>query len=191
MKLLLRRNVHNLGHIGEVVEVKTGYGRNYLIPQGLAVAPTEANLKAIEAQKQAYLEELAREKAALEARASLLEGKEFAIAARANPEGQLYGSVGPAQIALAVAKEGLPIDARNIVLDEPIRKLDKYQVTVRFAEDVKATISVWVVPLHESEDGQAEDSADGAESGSSADDEAPSEQEAPESPSEETGEPGR
>ena len=191
MKLLLRRNVHHLGHIGEVVEVKTGYARNYLIPQGLAVAPTKANLKAIEAQKQAYLAELAREKAALEAQAKSLEGKEFAVAARANPEGQLYGSVGPAQIALAVAKEGLAIDARNIVLDEPIRKLDKCQVTVRFAEDVEATISVWVVPLRESEDGQAEGSADEAESESAAHDEDASEQEAPEDSSEETGEPGQ
>jgi large subunit ribosomal protein L9 len=191
MKLLLRRNVQKLGHIGEIVEVKDGYGRNYLIPQGLAVAPTEANLKAIGAQKQAYLEELAHEKAALEAQAKLLDGKEFAIAARANPEGQLYGSIGPAQIALAVAKEGLPIDARNIVLDEPIRKLDKCEVTVRFAEDVEATISIWVVPLHESEDGQAEDPADAVESESPADDEASSEQEAPGDPSKETGEPGQ
>ena len=191
MKLLLRRNVQKLGHIGEVVEVRAGYGRNYLIPQGLAVAPTEANLKAIEAQKQAYLVELAHEKAALEAQAKLLDGKEFAIAARANPEGQLYGSIGPAQVALAVAKEGLPIDARNIVLDEPIRKLDKCEVTVRFAEDVEATISVWVVPLRESEDGQAEDPADAVESESPADDEASSEQEAPEDPSKETGEPGQ
>ncbi len=175
MKVLLRRNVHKLGQIGEVVEVKDGYARNYLIPQGLAMAPTEANLKTIEAQKQAYLGELAREKAELEAQAKLLEGKEFTIIARANPEGQLYGSVGPAQIALVVAQEGIPIDARNIVLDEPIQRLDKCQVTVRFAEDVEATISVWVVPLRESEDGQAEGPADALALGSAAEEEAPDE----------------
>ena len=101
MKVLLRRNVSQLGHIGEVVEVKPGYARNYLLPYGLAVEPTEMNLKAIEAQKQAYLEELAKKREELEARAALVADKEVTIAARANEEGVLYGSVGPAQIVAA------------------------------------------------------------------------------------------
>ena len=163
MKVLLRRNITRLGQIGDVVDVRTGYARNYLLPQGLAVVPTEANLKAVEAEKQAYLERLARERAALEARAKALDGKEFTIVARANEEGHLYGSVGPAQIAAEVAAEGIFLEPENILLDAPIRNLDKYEVTVQFAEEVTARITVWVVPPRESEVSGAEASSSEAE----------------------------
>lgn len=153
MKVLLRRNIRKLGQIGEVVEVRDGYARNYLIPHGLAAAPTEGNLKAIQAERQAYLAEQAKQRSGMEQRAKSLEGKEFTISARANQEGHLYGSVGPAQVAAAVSGDGFPVDAENIVLDEPIRRLDKYEVPVEFAEDVRANITVWVVPLRELEQG--------------------------------------
>lgn len=149
MKILLRRNVRNLGQIGEVVEVKDGYARNYLLPQGLATLPTEGNLKRIEAEKEAYLAELAKIRAEIEARAKVVDGKEVTIAARANEEGHLYGSVGPAQIVEALARENLTIDEDNVLLDEPIRTLDKYEVKLGFGEDVHATIHVWVVPIRE------------------------------------------
>ncbi len=149
MKVLLRRNVSKLGKIGDIVDVKSGYARNYLLPQSLAMAPTKGNLKAIEAEKQAYIEQLARERAELEAKAQVIDGKEVTIAARANEEGHLYGSIGPAQIAAALAVDGMFVEAHDIVLDTPIRQLDKYEVQVRFSEDVAATVSVWVVPTHE------------------------------------------
>ena len=144
---------------------RSQHARNYLIPQGLASEPTAANLKAIEAERQAYMAELARQRSELEAQAKLLQGKEFTITARANVEGHLYGSVGPAQIAAEATKEGIFIEPENIALDEPIRKLDKYEVAVRFAEDVQATIVVWVVPPRESgegEEGQADGDAEAA-----------------------------
>ena len=156
MKVLLRRNVAKLGLIGEVVDVKAGYARNYLIPQRLAVAPTAGNLKAIEAEKDAYLAQVAQERAAMVARAEAIKGKEVTISARANEEGHLYGSIGPAQIAGALAAEGVFVEAEQIVLDEPIRRLDKYDLAVRFQEDVTATIHVWVVPVREDPD-DAED----------------------------------
>ncbi len=156
MKVLLQKNVIDLGTIGQVVEVKRGYARNYLLPQGLAVEPTEANLRLVEAKKQAYLEELAKQRAELEAKAAVIEGKEITISARANPEGHLYGSVGPAQIVAALAAEEIFIEPRYIVMGQPIRQLDKYDLTVRFSEDVTATIHVWIVPTHEvGEDEQA------------------------------------
>lgn len=158
MKVLLRRNVQKLGQIGDVVDVRDGYARNYLIPQGLALVPSKGNIKALDAEKQAYLAELARQRAELETQARLLGGREFSITARANEEGVLYGSVGPAQIAAAIGKEGVLIDADNIELDEPIRKLDKYEVVVRFGEEVKATIGVWVVPPREEEGGEGRES---------------------------------
>ena len=151
MKVLLRRNIAKLGQIGDVVEVRPGYARNYLLPEGLATVPTEANMRAIETEKKAYLEELAKQRAELEARALVLAGKEFTITARANEEGHLYGSIGPAQIAAAIGQEGIFIEPDNIVLDEPMRKLDKYEVVVQFGDDVRATIGVWVVPPREDE----------------------------------------
>jgi large subunit ribosomal protein L9 len=149
MKVLLRRNVLNLGKIGEVVEVKPGYARNFLLPQHLATAPSAANLKAVEAEKEEYLKELTRQKAQLEAKAAVVQGKEITISARANEEGHLYGSVGPAQIVAVLAAEGIFIEAEHIVMSEPIRTLDKYDLKVRFSEDVIATIHVWIVPIRD------------------------------------------
>ncbi len=150
MKVLLRENVRKLGQIGEVVDVKPGYARNYLIPQGLAAAPTEANVRAVEAAKAKYLEELAKQREAYQQRADAIEGTEITITALANEEGHLYGSVGPAQIAAALAEEGHYVEASEVILDEPIRTLDKYEVTVELAEEITATVIIWVVPDRES-----------------------------------------
>jgi large subunit ribosomal protein L9 len=156
MKVLLRRNVLNLGKIGEVVEVKAGYGRNYLLPERLAVEPTKSNLKAVEAEKAKYLEEVAKERAAMELRAAAIRGKEVTIIARANEEGLLYGSIGPAQIVAALAETGVFLEPSQIVLDAAIRRLDKYEVLVRLGEDVTAKVGVTVVPLYDaSEPGAA------------------------------------
>jgi len=161
MKVLLRRNVSKLGKIGDVVEVKSGYARNYLLPEGLATKPTAGNLKAVEAEKQAYLEQVAKEKAVLELKATAVRGKEITIPARANEEGHLYGSVGTAQIAAALGQEGILVEPKMVHMDHPIRKLDKYDVEILFGEDVMATIHVWVVPLHEpGEEPAAEQAAD-------------------------------
>lgn len=154
MKVLLRRNVLNLGKIGEIVEAKSGYARNYLLPQRLAVQPTKANLKAVEAEKQKYLEEVALEREALQLRAAALQGKEVTITARANVEGLLYGSIGPAQIVAALAETGVFVEPSYILLDAAIRRLDKYDVLIRLAEDITATVHVWVVPLREVGEGE-------------------------------------
>jgi len=149
MKVLLRRNVSKLGKIGELVEVKDGYARNYLLPHRLAVEPTKGNLKAVESEKAAYLAEMAARKSEFEARAAQLQGKEVTISARANEEGSLYGSIGPAQIVAALAGEKMFVDEESIELDAPIRRLDKYEVKIVFSEDVFATVVVWVVPIRE------------------------------------------
>lgn len=160
MKVLLRQSIAKLGQIGEVVEVRPGYARNYLIPQGLAVEPTQANIKAIEAARAAYLKKLSEERSALELRAKEIDGKEITITARANEEGHLYGSVGPAQIAAALTNEGLLIEADNVILDEPITKLDRYEVPIRLAQDISATVMVWVVPPADSEKHPSDDQGD-------------------------------
>lgn len=170
MKVLLKKNVVKLGTIGDVVEVKPGYARNYLLPHGLAVEPTDANIKAIEADKQQFLEHLAKDRATQEARVAAIQGKEITMSARANEEGHLYGSIGPAQIAAALAAEDAFVEPEHIVLDEPIRRLDKYDVTVRFAKDLTTEIHVWVVPTHDADadpqtlaptdEGQADDASE-------------------------------
>lgn len=149
IKVLLRRNVPKLGKIGQVVEVNPGYARNFLLPYHLAVKPTAGNTKAIEAEKQKYLEELTKMRGQLEAKAAFIKDKEITIHARANEEGHLYGSIGPAQIVAALAAKGIMVDVENIVLDSLIRHLDKYEVELLFGEDIKSSIRVWVVPLHE------------------------------------------
>ena len=154
MKLLLRRNVYKLGKIGEVVEVKVGYARNYLLPHHLAVEPTEGNLKAVEAEKEKYLAELAKIRSELEAKAAVVNGKEVTISARANDEGVLYGSVGPAQNIAALAEQNILLDEAFIELDRPIRNLDTYEVTLRFNEEVAAKISVRIVPIHVAEEAE-------------------------------------
>ncbi len=160
MKVLLRKNVANVGVIGDSVDVKAGHARNYLLPQGLAYQPTAANIKQVEREREKYLAELAKQRAEIEARASLVNGKEVTISARANEEGHLYGSIGPAQIVAALAEQNCFVDADNIVLPEPIRLLDKYEISLKFAHDVTADISVWVVPIHgEPVEGATEDAA--------------------------------
>ncbi|MFA6133304.1 MAG: 50S ribosomal protein L9 [Phycisphaerae bacterium] len=149
MKVLLRRNVSKLGKIGEVVEVKAGYARNYLLPHHLAVQPTAGNLKVVEAEKARYLEELAKMRGELEARAAAIRDKEITLTVRANEEGHLYGSIGPAQLVAALAEMNLFVEVENILLDSPIRRLDKYDVELLFGEDIKSVIHVWVVPIRE------------------------------------------
>jgi len=175
MKLLLTQNVRHLGQIGDVVKVRPGYGRNYLLPQGLAVEATDANLKAIEAAKAAYLTEMAKKREELQARADALRGKEITISARANEQGHLYGSIGPAQIAAVLAADGIFIEARDIQMPEPIRQLDKYDVKVVFDQDVQATIQVWVVPAHEAEEEPQEAPAEDAEAAAAAEQAPPAE----------------
>ncbi len=172
MKVLLRRNVSRLGTIGELVDVKSGYARNYLLPQGLAIAPTEANIKAVEADKQRYLEELARERADLEARAAVVQGKKIAIVARTNDEGHLYGSVGPAQIVAELAEMGIFLDTNNVALDPPLREIGEYDVTVRFTEEISATVQVTLSSTDPTVV-KAPEQADQPEAPAQADDETP------------------
>ena len=152
MKVLLQKNIQNVGKIGDIVEVKAGYARNYLLPQGLAVHPSAVNLRAVEAAKQAYLEELAKIRTELEAKAAVVDGREVAISARANEEGHLYGSIGPAQISAALAERNVFVDAAYVALAEPVRQLGEYDVAVKFADDLSATVRLKVLRLGEDQD---------------------------------------
>ena len=148
MKLLLTKDIGHLGIVGDVVEVSAGYARNCLLPQGLATQATRDNIRALaEERKQAEeRRRLAHEE--LGRRAQRLHDVEVTIAAVANEEGVLYGSVGPREIAAALREEGHDIEAPNVQLHEPIRRLDNVTVAVKFAEDIQAEVKVWVVRSH-------------------------------------------
>lgn len=145
MKLLLCKNVEHLGIVGDVVDVATGYGRNYLVPHGLATEPTKGNMKRLAEARRIAERELAAERERMEALREKLEGVEVTIRAKANEEGHLYGSVSRRDVAAALDAEGFFVKPEQILLDSPIRHLDNLPVEVRLHADLSCTIKVWVV----------------------------------------------
>ncbi len=145
MKILLRRDIQKVGLAGDVVEVKEGYARNYLIPQHLGVEPTKANMKAIEEDKRIALEERRLRRAQIEEQVAKMRDVEVTISAACNVEGHLYGSVGPREIAAALRDEGHSVEPKQVHLHTPIRQLDTITVPVVFADDLQVDVKVWVV----------------------------------------------
>ena len=146
MKIILTENVPSLGTVGTVVEVARGYARNFLIPQGKAMEANPGNLARFEAQRARLVEQVDKEQeAALELAARLAEVS-ITIPQRVGESERLYGSVTNAVIAQALEEQGFSVDRKQLELDEPIKQLGTYQVTVRLAPEVKAQIQVEVVP---------------------------------------------
>jgi large subunit ribosomal protein L9 len=145
MEIILRQAVDNLGHPGDVVEVKAGYARNYLLPRGLAFVATEGNKKRIE-QDRARLEEAENQRrTTAQELAAKLEEVSLTFSARVGEEGKLFGSVTAADIAQQLEAQGLHVEKRLIDLHDPIRALGVYRVPVRLHADVKPEIKVWVI----------------------------------------------
>ena len=146
MKIILRADVENLGHLGDVVTVKDGYGRNYLLPQNLAMPASPANLKVFELERkklQAKMDALRTSASGLAAR---LEGYVVRIEMRVGENDKLYGSVTNTLICENLQAAGIEVDRRRILLDTPIRTLGKHLVRVRLHADVMATLTVMVTP---------------------------------------------
>jgi len=145
MKLLLCKNVSPLGIVGDVVDVSSGYARNFLLPQRLATEPTPANMQKLKAARRVAEQERAQQRLVLEGLIDKLNGVEVTIRARANESGALYGSVGRKEIASALAEEGYFLTPEQVNLSHPIRQLDSTAVELRLAEDLRTSIKVWVV----------------------------------------------
>ena len=143
---MLREDVPNLGAIGEVVEVKSGYARNYLLPRHLAVQPTPGNVKRVDEEQTTRAETMKRRLEDLKALAEKMNSVSVTIKAKANELGHLFGSVTEKHIAEALAAEGYTVAEEQVALAAPIRTLDKFRVPVHLAEGVEAEIAVWVVP---------------------------------------------
>lgn len=145
MEVILREDIPNLGSRGAVVKVAPGYARNFLLPKRMAVEATESNKKIVEQERAAHLRREAKEAAEATDLAKLMSAVEVTIAQKAGENDQLFGSVTVADIAAALEKQGYTIDRRKVTLDEPIKKLGDYKVSVRLHRDVSVEIPVHVV----------------------------------------------
>ena len=145
MEILLRREVDRLGKAGDLVDVKPGYARNYLLPRGLAMVVSKENARLIESERDTLVKEEEVRVQGLQDMAAKLDGASVTIADKASPEGHLYGSVNAARIAEALHAQGFDVTAKMVLLDEPIKELNVYDVSVRLHSGVETTCKVWVV----------------------------------------------
>lgn len=145
VEVILRRDVADLGLAGEMVNVRPGYARNYLIPQGIALAATEGNRRRFEEERRQIEQSAERVREAAQELAGELEGREVSFVRRASESGRLFGSVTAADIADELEKEGVAVDRRAIRLEDPIKDLGEHEVPVRVHMDIEPTLKVSVV----------------------------------------------
>lgn len=145
VELILMDDVPDLGTMGETVRVAEGYARNFLVPRGLATKSGQGALRRLEVLKRRRKEEYERNLAAAQAMAEQVSRHSVSIPVQATEEDKLYGSVTSQQIADALAEMDLPVEKRQIVLQEPIRELGVYDVDVHLHSEVTAQLKVWVV----------------------------------------------
>jgi large subunit ribosomal protein L9 len=143
MKLILLQKVVNLGNLGDLVDVKPGYGRNFLVPYGKAVPATADNVASFEAKRAEYEAKANAVLAEAEARKAKLEGASVTIAANASTEGKLFGSVGPRDVAEAFTAAGNKLDKSEVVMSEgALRRTGEFEIEVRLHADVQTTVKV-------------------------------------------------
>jgi large subunit ribosomal protein L9 len=145
MEIILREDVQHLGKAGEVVKVKDGYARNFLLPKGLAYPATEANKKKITYEAQRIARQREAERTAAETEAGRLATVELTFAVKVGEEDRLYGSVTASDIQRRLEEQGIHVDKRKIELPEPLRSLGDFRVGVRIHPDVRPEIAVHVV----------------------------------------------
>jgi large subunit ribosomal protein L9 len=145
MEVILREEIEKLGRRGDVVKVASGYARNYLLPKRLAVTATDSNKKIVEQEKQAYLRRESKEIGDASDLAKMMASVEVTIAQKAGENDQLFGSVTAQDITAALERAGYTIDRRKVNLEEPIKSLGDYKVTVKLHREVSVELPVHVV----------------------------------------------
>ena len=145
MDVILREDIDKLGSRGQVVQVASGYARNFLLPKRLAVAATEANKKIVEQERQSHLRKEAKQQTEAEDLGKMMAGVTVTISQKAGENDQLFGSVTSKDVAEALEQKNFTIDRRKIQLDEPIKQLGEHKVVVRLHRDVTAEVTVNVV----------------------------------------------
>ena len=147
MKLILKHTIDTLGEEGDIVKVKEGYGRNYLLPHGKAVLATDANIAILEKERAAIEARKLGQRSDAESLAKRIAGITVTIAQRAGEEDRLFGSVTSSDIAQKMAEAGVEIDRKKIVLDEPIKTIGTRMVPIKLGYHFNAEVKVDVVPL--------------------------------------------
>jgi large subunit ribosomal protein L9 len=142
MKVILKEDVKKLGEVGSIVRVADGYGRNYLIPRNLAVEANPKNIRQFEHDKKQIMARVDEIRKSSEDLATRLSSLNLEIEAKAGEEDKLFGSVTSMQIAEAIAEQGIEVDKRSIALEEPIKRLGDYKVSVKLSQGVTASVSV-------------------------------------------------
>lgn len=146
MEVILLDNIGKLGDLGDKVTVKPGYGRNYLVPYGLAVPATKDNVEAFEAQRAELEAQAAERKAQAETRAAQLAEIELSLVAKAGEEGKLFGSIGPRDLAEAMAQAGIEVAKSEVRMPEgPIRQTGEYDIALQLHAEVTSSVRVVVV----------------------------------------------
>jgi len=145
MEIILREDVQHVGKVGEVVKVKDGYARNYLLPKGLAYPATEANKKRISVEGERIAKQRAAEKSGAETEAARLADVQLTFAVKVGEEEKLYGSVTASDIQRKLEELGIHVDKRKIDLPEPIRELGEFQVGIKIHPEVRPEVRVTVV----------------------------------------------
>jgi len=151
IELILTQPMAHLGQPGDLVKVRPGFARNYLIPQGIGMFATQNNLRMFEKHRQRLKELEEARRADLQNLAAQITQRSLTIEANANAEGHLYGSVNADQIAAALRGEGFPIDAENIRIEGPLKELGLYSIKVNLGQDIVSEVKLWVVPTHAEE----------------------------------------
>jgi large subunit ribosomal protein L9 len=146
MEVILKEDIPNLGNMGEVVRVRDGYARNYLLPRGLALVADKKNLKAFEHQKRVVAEQRTSMLKQVQGLSEKLAAVLLTIPVKTGEEGRLFGSVTNMDIEKALKAKGFNVERRKIHLTEPIKNLGEYEVPIRLAADLTATVKVAVIP---------------------------------------------
>lgn len=145
MKIILKEDIHGLGKAGQVINVKDGYARNYLLPRGLAIVADEKNLKLLEYQKKKFEEEARKKYEDTISIANRLSEILLIIKAKAGEDMKLFGSITPATVAEALKAEGFSIDKKQINIPEPIKRTGEYEINVKLHSNIKARLKINVV----------------------------------------------
>lgn len=145
MRVILQKDVQHLGQVGEIVKVKDGFARNFLVPRGMAIVADEQNVRRLGHQKRMAAAKAAKELAAAKVLAAQIEQNAVTIRRPAGEDGKLFGAVTNRDIAEAFAADGFTLDRRQIVLEEPIKSLGLFSIPVKFERGVQASVKVYVV----------------------------------------------
>jgi len=145
MQIILREDVDNLGEAGELVTVRDGYGRNYLIPKGFAVLATPRNMRRMEHERRVIDQHRARVAKDAATIKGQIESLSLTVAKQTGEEGKLFGSVTTREVAAALKEEGIEVDRKKIRVEEPIKSLGVFTIAIKLTADVVANLKLWVV----------------------------------------------